>query len=201
MWKNRVDVAFVLTIAATTCAACGPRVQAPDPSDGAQQVPAAQDEPATSAAEPTETADQPAGNAGAPDPCAPALTAVAQLWKARNPGAGNPTFEGATGNALDGDHDFNGDGTADCAVGTGGPERWLFLTAHPGEAPTFVGTVIADDLFGFSCLSNATNGLCDISASQRMIHGETQIRRYAFDGKVYRQTSVRLTAPHPKFGP
>ena len=202
------------TIAVLVTMACAPRAHTPEVAPAAAAsgpcapgTASTPDKPCLgppTADAPAEAAPLETGEAKSkPGPCDPAVAAAVEIWKAENdPSRGSPPqFEASQEDAVDGVYDFNGDGTADCALDPGWDERWIFVAPRPGEDWLFAGVIVADDLFGFACLSTTTNGLCNISGSQQMIHGESQIRTYAFDGTRYRQTAVRLTAPHPKFGP
>ena len=100
--------------------------------------------------------------------------------------------------------DFNRDGVTDCVL-SWSSQNYIFIR-QPSEAPSYryAGMVIADTEFGsvrIYCSTTMIQGLCELSGAQRMIHGETQTRSYQFDGSEYREVSVRLSAPHPKFGP
>lgn len=138
--------------------------------------------------------------AAQPGPCAAAVELATARFQADQPNAIPPTFTALAPDPAE-PYDFDADGHADCVVVPGGwDERWIYV-ADGAAKYRFVGNIIADDLNGFACLTTVTNGLCNIAGSQQMIHGETQTREYAYDGGVYRQVTVRLSAPHPKFGP
>ncbi len=100
--------------------------------------------------------------------------------------------------------DFNGDGVADCVLSWPSQNYIFIRQPNQAEGYRYAGMVIADTEFGkvqIFCSTVNTQGLCNISGAQRMIHGETQTRNYEFDGERYQEVSVHLSEPHPKFGP
>jgi|GEM_PF-4097545 len=101
--------------------------------------------------------------------------------------------------------DLNGDGIFDCILShrESSKNASVLLYLSTDMEPTYVGTVDANILFGgLDCLDESVHGLCTISASILMIHGETQISTYLFDGEKYlRKSTITSQHPHPKFGP
>ncbi len=100
--------------------------------------------------------------------------------------------------------DLNDDGMPDCALRYRGSIQLLFVaTAEDRSEFRYVGEVTSDGTvaYGFLCVGDPKHGMCSLSASQHMIHGESQIRSYEFDGTKYVETSVRLTEPYRKVQP
>ena len=137
----------------------------------------------------------------AEDPCAAAIAFAARTIEIDGTAVEESFFKIAPSAEP---FDFNQDGQRDCVL-SGASRNFVFI-GQPKQASSFqyVGEIIADTEFDrvrIHCSAVMKKGLCALSGSQRMIHGETQTRNYEFDGTQYQQVSVHLSEPHPKFGP
>jgi hypothetical protein len=96
--------------------------------------------------------------------------------------------------------DLDSDGVEDVVLRHGDATRNTeHLVFHMVDGcPVFVGQFPASSLFGYACLSAQSHGLCDISASMLMIHGEDQSTTYRFDGARYREVpGSAVLGPRP----
>lgn len=97
----------------------------------------------------------------------------------------------------EGDFDFDGDGVDDIVwrFGSANADHYLFVRDEP--CPRFVGKIPAALVFGLGCLSEKHNGLCIITASILMIHGESVRQDYAFDGTAYVKHGPSVMSARP----
>lgn len=123
-----------------------------------------------------------------PETCPDAYTlAVAwakQKWPDSN--VGRDAFE--PGDSIE-PIDLDRDGIPDLVLrhGSGSRNATHLVFWMRGGCPTYVGEFPASPLFGYACLTETHNGLCDLTASELMIHGEDQRSTYRFDGTSYQR--------------
>lgn len=184
MSRRPVPFVFVLLLAQTACATAS-APGAPEPSTSAAVT--RESAPSTAPARPGPASTESDATRPIESWCAQARERVLAPFRQSY---SNPT---AIGDVTPDDFDcevapdLDGDGIADFLVSlaqsTRGRALFLFLR-H--ESAIYVGMIRADDEHAFHCMTTRTRGFCDISASELMIHGDTQTIVYRFDGSLYR---------------